>query len=173
MKSKVIKFIVLWNWDLIINRGDDRPRSSTGGDWRTGQGRRLSDLSPDQLALCSVVVNDARPTVFFMTAFTLRELLISKGIAHICWFLLLNTISGPKGSGRSQLHPVKCWYQAVNYFAFIWDFPSDLLQQGMCTDRLLLRIYCHGQGGKDFLVIWKCALRTRDSLGVPNCRNLV
>lgn len=76
----------------------------------------------------SNVVNNAKPTVFFMVVFILKQLPINKDIASTCWFFLLNNVSGVKSSEISQMHPVKCWYHAINYFEYIWDFSSDLLQ---------------------------------------------
>lgn len=81
---------------------------------------------------------------FPWAVFILKELPVNKGNASICWFLLLNNVSGAKGSEISHMHPVKCWNHAINYFEYIGDFPSDLLQRGMCADGLLLHIYCHG-----------------------------
>lgn len=76
----------------------------------------------------SNVVSNVKPTMFSMAVFFLKERLINESIASICWFFLLNNVSGAKGSEISQMHLVKCWYHAVNYFEYIWDFPSDLLQ---------------------------------------------
>lgn len=162
MKGKVIKFIVLWNWDLIINRGDDCWRGSTGGWLKKLAGQKLSWTIH---RTSSDVVNNAETTIFSMAVFILKGLLINKGFASICWFLLLNNVSGAEGSEISQMRPVKCWYRAINYFKYIWDFPSDLLQWGMRADGLLLHIYCPSQGGKDCLVIWKYALCTPELTG--------
>lgn len=170
MKHKEIKLIVLWNWDLIINRGDDCLRSSTGG-WLKNLAGSQSKWTIHRTS--SNVVNNVKPTMFSLAVFFLKELLINESIASVCWFFLLNNVSGAKGSEISQMHLVTCWYHAVNYFEYIWDFPSDLLQWGMFADGLLLHIYCHGQGEKDCLVVWKCALCTPESLGRLNSRNLV
>lgn len=154
-KGRVIQFIVLWNWDSIINGGDHCQHYSTGGWLKNLAGSEAKRTVPKT---SSHAVTNAKATIFSMAVFILKELPINKGNTSICWFLLLNNVSGAKGSEISQMHPVKCWNHAINYFEYIGDFPSDLWQWGMCADGLLLHIYCHGQGGKDCLVIWKCAL---------------
>lgn len=128
---------------------------STGGWLKNLAGSEAKRTVP---RTSSHAVTNAKATIFSMAVFILKELPINKGNTSICWFLLLNNVSGAKGSEISQMHPVKCWNHAINYFEYIGDFPSDLWQWGMCADGLLLHIYCHGQGGKDCLVIWKCAL---------------
>lgn len=76
----------------------------------------------------SDAVNNAKAAIFSMAVFILKELPINKGNASVCLFLLLNNVSGAKGSEISQMHCVKCWNQAINYFEYIGDFPSDFLQ---------------------------------------------
>lgn len=41
----------------------------------------------------SDAVNNAKATLFSVAVFILKELLINKGIASVCWFLLLNNVS--------------------------------------------------------------------------------
>ena len=72
------------------------------------------------------------------------------------------------------MHPVKCWNHVINYFEYIGDFPSDVLQGGMHADGLLLHIYSCSQGGKDCLGHMEVMVYVHlSSLEVLNCRNLV
>jgi hypothetical protein len=66
--------------------------------------------------------------IFSMAVLTLQEPLINKGSSSVCLFLLLNNVSGAKGSEISQMLCVKYWYYAINYFECIRDFSFDLLQ---------------------------------------------
>lgn len=145
-----------------MNWGDHCQRYSTGGWLKNLAG---SEAKRAIYRTSSDVVNNARAPLFSAAVFSLKELLVNKGNASVCWFLLLSNVSGAKASEISQMHTVKCWNHAINYFEYIGDFPSDLLQRGMCVDGLLLHIYCHGQGGKDCLVIWKYALCTPELTG--------
>lgn len=142
MKGRVIKFIVLWNWDSIINGGGTTVNATAlEVDWRTWQGQKLRERFPGPALMLLIM---PKLPYFPWAVFILKELPVNKGNASICWFLLLNNVSGAKGSEISHMHPVKCWNHAINYFEYIGDFPSDLLQRGMCADGLLLHIYCHG-----------------------------
>lgn len=84
------------------------------------------------------------------------------------------TFLGTEGSEISQMRPVKCWNHVINYFEYIGDFPSDVLQWGMHADGLLLHIYSCSQGGKDCLGHMEVMVYVHlSSLEVLNCRNLV
>ena len=81
---------------------------------------------------------------------------------------------GTEGSEISQMCPVKCWNHLINYFEYIGDFPSDVLQWGMYADGLLLHIYSCIQGGKDCLGHMEVMVYVHlNSLGVLHGRNLV
>ena len=122
----------------------------------------------------SDAADNAKATLFSVAVSILKELLINKVLQVYVGSYFWITFLGTEGSEISQMCPVKRWNHLINYFEYIGDFPSDVLQWGMYADGLLLHIYSCSQGGKDCLGHMEVMVYVHlNSLGVLHGRNLV
>lgn len=65
------------------------------------QSQRLSELFPGPTLMLLIMPS----SLFSVAVFVLKELLINKGIASVCWFLLLNNISWNRRLGNKSNAP--------------------------------------------------------------------